>query len=246
MSIGKKIGVCVLAALVTVTVTFLLCAWLVMHKLKEGIFPLSRVWGYENISDAVYVEGNGSRLASEAEALAREAREDIRLFWGNQATSPTLLFCETQACASSWNVQFRAKAYDDVLLVIAPTGRYRHIVAHELHHSEVWRRLGTTSVAKRIPLWFHEGLATMASRDPRLQAPDCTQGMDISAFTALTTDEQFQKKTSQEGFDASYGLAAKQVTCWFKLAGIVGLEKLLQDVRQGITFDAAYQERVKG
>jgi hypothetical protein len=60
-----------------------------------------------------------------------------------------------------------------VALILAPNGDNPVIAAHELSHIELHSRIGRIKTFEKvIPQWFDEGLAVVASGDPRYLKPE--------------------------------------------------------------------------
>ena len=101
-------------------------------------------FGFERLSDAVYVERSMSdaERAQFSQAMA-EGTKRVERFYGELAAAPVVLACVTDACAQRLGSgNSRGAAYLTMALRLAPLGLNPVIIAHERSHIELHRRLG--------------------------------------------------------------------------------------------------------
>jgi hypothetical protein len=201
-------------------------------------------FGFERLSDAVYVE----RSMSDAErtqfrqAMA-QGTERVAHFYGQLTAEPVVLACATDACSQRLGGgSSRGAAYWTVALRLAPLGLNPVIIAHERSHIELHRRLGLLKfLTGAIPSWFDEGVAVVVSDDPRylrpagdgdrcLAAPDSRLPQSLAAWL----------RAAGQQHDV-YAQAACKVVRWMEAhGGEHAVTALVEHVRGGATFDAAY------
>lgn len=205
-------------------------------------------FGLAHLDGRIWVEP--SLGAGERERLINslaEARAAVSSVFGNLATDPVLLVCASEKCDRRLGGRgTRAVAFGWHIVRVSPRGRNVVVLAHELSHTEFhWRTGAWALVSGRYPAWFDEGLAVLISRDPRflevggVGAPRCKGNWDESEMAALPRSVWQWMREAGETRDL-YSRAACIVARWYAAAGRDGLMELIEELRGGADFDAAF------
>lgn len=156
---------------------------------------------------------------------------------------PVVLYTDQQFHDITRSPAWAAGAYDGIIRVpvrgaTADPAEFDRVLAHEFTHALVH-----SIVAKRIPTWVDEGLATA------LEAPSLgwaerriRQAPRLVPLTALTG--------SFGGFDnseaqAAYAESALAVRALLDSAGGFAITNLLHDLADGVAFEDAFEHRMQ-
>lgn len=144
-------------------------------------------YGLHDAGSGVYVDGAAApeRRRQTVEMIAA-ARHRVRDFYGDLHSSPRVLVCLSADCyAHIGGGREKGQALRDLALALSPDGASVVIASHELAHTELHQRLGSSRFAQ-VPRWFHEGLSVLISDDPRyLTAKPAGQRCPIDYAQAL-------------------------------------------------------------
>ena len=106
-------------------------------------------------------------------SVIESARHELTDFWGPLQASPRILVCSDADCFRRLGGGGRRgmSLYDKVA-VLSPRGSNVTIAAHELSMNEMHHRIGLWAfTVGRMPIWFDEGIAMIASNDLRYLLP---------------------------------------------------------------------------
>jgi len=165
-------------------------------------------------------------------------------FFGTLQADPVIAFADHRDLKEQFAVDnpFASSYfhYADILVVIAPRGNNRDVLAHALAHAEVKHRLGADLFAE-LPAWFDEGLCTQLDRreflsDAVLQAQEA-QGIPIPSYTVMSDHEWF---LGPEG-EAHLVFAKREVRRWLQNVGPAAVPVILQRVAEGEDFMSVYR-----
>ena len=142
-------------------------------------------YGMQPIAENVYVNAATPETQRSALlALMSEAEAPVAAFFGPLSRRRTVLLCNDELCEKrlggllEGTGRVRAFAYDAAgypVLRFSPRGLSATIIAHELTHVEVHKRIGFVNhMIGRLPAWFDEGLAVLISDDHRYIKPGNT------------------------------------------------------------------------
>jgi hypothetical protein len=126
-------------------------------------------------------------------------------------------------------------------IVIGPNGLNVDVIAHEMMHGELSARAGYFRRSWLIPTWFDEGLAMYVDhREPFSEAryQEKTQG----GRTAPPLESIDSHRKFAANAYIAYLTAKHEFAEWYKVAGQAGLLRLMDDVKFGRSFAAAYQD----
>jgi hypothetical protein len=229
--------------LLTVGVVALLtgCATLKQAKLLEPTW-----FGMERIAPRVYAARDvPEEKRQELSALYEEGKRRVAMFYGNLLTDPRILGCATQACIESFGGHgdgfATGKVRPSLLLWTKTFGAGE--VAHEWAHLELFARVGPEG-GRAVPMWFHEGLATVVGGIPRhseaVYQEAVSSGYPIPPLSELRTGVQwgdaFKKYSNPKGLNVVYATAGHEVRAWLQRVGKEGLFALFERLKSGESF----------
>ncbi|MEV0389834.1 hypothetical protein [Nonomuraea sp. NPDC050643] len=193
-------------------------------------------YGLTELQDGVYTEDNLSdQQESQVKQIVEQARQLLESFYGSRTSSPILLICLTDSCYNRiGGGKERGVAVLNRAVMLSPRGINAVIASHEMSHVELHTRL-TSDL--EIPQWFDEGLAVVASNDPRYLAPESSADRCLVPPTAPlpVTLEQWLSAASKDA--NTYAKAACQVSRWLHdNQGRTGLMSLIDRLNAGAPF----------
>ena len=213
-------------------------------------------FGMDAVGPKLYVEPAMS--ADKRQALAQQieiGRAQVERFYGDITTTPYFVACVTKQCATRFgSYGERATALGDRAIRLSPNGLAAPLVAHEWSHAELYRRVGGWRHVHYIPRWFDEGVAVVVADEPRhseenwreiqrrgVSAPALTELISRRDWTAALGKYGETKVDDPDNLRAVYSAAGHELRRWFACAGPSGSVALLTAVREGESFDAAYE-----
>ncbi|WP_139204700.1 hypothetical protein [Jannaschia helgolandensis] len=130
--------------------------------------------GFREIAPRVWMQP-GARDPVEVLNELDWAETRIEEWWGGATERPRILICGDTGCDGSLGgVGPYAQAYDQYLLILhsrlstEAADLRRAIIAHELSHAALASRVSSWRLLTGdMPAWLNEGLAVLASDDPR-------------------------------------------------------------------------------
>lgn len=185
--------------------------------------------------DKVYVESSISEgtIKSVLSDL-EQAKGNILQIFEDIKASPTLIFVH-----SSEAVQHYAQKnltgqtyymYWGSYIVIGPQGFNKDVIAHELMHAELRKRLKNKD---KVPVWFDEGFATL------VESRYVSDKNVISAnLEDLSSESTFYDPTRVKD---NYKRANDEITRWYGIVGNSGLYELIDGLNAGQSFANLYQ-----
>jgi hypothetical protein len=156
-----------------------LCGWLLAGCATADRHPDPRTLGFlPHATDTrIWLEPGGESYAERVSAYLDLAVFRVESLHGLAFRSPPRVYvCATQTCFTRWvkTPGLTAAVVADNRLVLSPRlhGQEAHrllgILTHELSHLHLGQRLG--HYTPWIPVWFHEGLATLAAEGAGAEA----------------------------------------------------------------------------
>lgn len=210
-------------------------------------------FGFEQAGPRIHVEPRLTRAErNQLTADITEARKRVATMYGSAEADPLWLVCVSEDCDRRIGGKgARAVTYGWHIVRVSPRGRTAVVLAHELSHAELHRRIGWWALATGgYPAWFDEGLAVLVSRDSRMldltrvSAPRCRVVMadaDVKRLPRSSwewADEMWRTRDL-------YERAACVVARWYQTAGRNGVLALIDDLRSGQDFTTAFAARGK-
>ncbi len=192
--------------------------------------------------DPVMTPAGRDAFASDLEAGRRRAEA----FYGGLVASPKVVACGSATCYRRFGGIGPKAVFRNGTILLSPEGLSPVIVAHELSHAELAARIGGFRTWWRVPQWFDEGIAVLASGDPEYteeawrRATD--NGVNAPALAALESLRGWLRVTGKDGKakQLSYGTARHEVDRWYAAAGPAGFRALIGNLRNGGDFRETY------
>lgn len=234
-------------ALLVFSVVILLsaCSALKQAKLLEPTW-----FGLEPIAPRVYVASDVPQ--DKRQELLRsyeEGKRRIKAFYGGLLTDPSVYGCSDKTCIQSFGGEgdgFAAgKLQPGILLWTKTFGAGE--IAHEWSHLELAARAGRRQM-RTVPMWFNEGLATVAGDIPRhsesIYQKAVARGYPIPPLNELETQQQwgeaFTNYPNPEGLNVVYASAGHAVRAWLERVGPQGMHGLIEAIKSEKSFDVAF------
>ena len=205
-----------------------------------------RCFGFEQLSGRVFVDDAMPQpLRAQLTRAMREGAIKVAAFYGELGAAPEVLACTTDSC---WRRLGGSGAqgisYASVGIRLAARGIDPVIIAHELSHIELHKRLGLIKfMLGSIPARFDEGLAVIVSDDPRyLLASTENDRCRVEPNGDLPTSKM--EWTRAAGTDHNlYARASCRVLRWMRAnGGKAAALLLLQEVADGVPFSEIYHD----
>lgn len=133
------------------------------------LLTIDRNSDFIKIAPSVYVGKNtpNTEIDSLKQLIVR-GNKKLNRFWGSVEGKPTIIYCNTDELFNKFE---DAETTNGCVIglkyvVLSKNGLNLQTVTHELCHVEIHKRSGENYVDyRKIPIWFHEGLAMRVSRD---------------------------------------------------------------------------------
>lgn len=245
-----------MSRMVTVIVEAVLIAFLAgcstVYKYKV---MLPSTWiGMERLAEGVYIDsGMDDRQRHQLLEEIERAKEKVNHVWGSIETRPEIYACSTEVCFQSFGGSTnRANSIGGGKLLLSPRALNSAMVSHEWSHTELYPRVGGLWAWRRIPNWFDEGVAVMVSEDPRhgeqVWSTIINEGIVPPPPDELSSHRkwiQAVKKFRDPDINPNnlavvYTTAGHAVREWYDKAGRDGLLELVQQVKEGSSFEDVY------
>jgi hypothetical protein len=229
-----------IARTTAITLTLTLCA---CSEIRSAKLLAPSWFGYTRLAEGVYVD-TGASPGEQRAVLATidAARARVASVFGEASARPRIIACSTDNCfVRSGGKSARGKTYGSSAILLSPRGLDPVIVAHELTHAELRHRIGDFTAWRNVPAWFDEGLAVLVSSDPRYSDAewlDATRG-GRSAPNLATLGKS--TPWHYDNWQSSYGTARRAVGEWHSKVGNEGLARLIEKLRAGGSFEAAFR-----
>ncbi|CAG5070622.1 hypothetical protein DYBT9623_03168 [Dyadobacter sp. CECT 9623] len=186
-----------------------------------------------------------------------EARVDS--FFSGKKSSPRIIICSNlqqyqRYCSSTEGAGCSVGTpWGNSYVILNAQGANVDVIAHEMSHIELLKRVGWWKVTSDIPQWFNEGVALMLDKrfvnnpDPALKYLDYMDewmyytggGQEILELGEITTIKEFfnggQKKVM-----LAYMSAGMEIAYWQTLSGPDGMQKFIENLSAGKSFEEAY------
>jgi hypothetical protein len=174
--------------------------------------------------------------------LTRESRERIASTFGAPEAQPIIVYFN----GPDGFGLFKLNATGSVAflgpracVMIGPKGQNVDVVAHELMHAELHKRVGYWNRFAKIPTWFDEGVAMQVDYRPRyiLSPEDSISKDDVRQLTSFSSF----MRGGQKVVVGNYAKARSVVAGWVAKIGRASLYRRLERVRGGESFTEAIE-----
>src|SRR5712692_802002 len=186
--------------------------------------------------------------------LVAESEQRLTHYYGTVTSTPKLFFCSTEACFQSFGGSTnRAKSFGDYGSLFSPRGISAPIVSHERSHVELYARIDSFRMLRRVPSWFNEGLVVAVSEEPTHAESVCgearTTGVPLPPLAKLESMRQWldavekyrNPELNPKNLAVVYATAGCEVRPWLQRVGASGLLSFIAQMRSGTEFPVAYK-----
>ena len=215
--------------------------------LKEAklLDPLEN--GLVEIAPRVYVSEDMSAAQRQKllEEITKAKPKLVRVF-GSVTTHPAVYAFTNRNHYESLGGYGSGRAVKDGIMLM-PKAMNSCAIAHEWTHVELYARVKKSGYRK-LPMWFHEGLATFVGCVPQHSEAVWQEavhaGYPIPPLDELKTISDwmaaFRKYSNPKRLNIVYATAGHEVRNWYKRAGQKGLLELLNAMREDGKFKDVY------
>ena len=157
----------------------------------------------------------------------KQSKVEINKFFGGMKSTPKIYACSTNKCFKKFGgVPAIAKTINDDTVLLSSKGLDKTTLTHELAHAEFHKRLGTPHLWHKVPMWFDEGLAVLACKDPKYAKPVPTMSLNKLSSHDQWLDAVRNKKPV-------YNIARQAMEAWYKGVGTKGLLDVIERLKKG-------------
>ncbi len=195
--------------------------------------PVDTDRGMTCIAPNIFVDpAMSARQQQQFLQTVQQSKDEISIFFGGMKSSPKIYACSTKTCFSKFGgVSAKAKSFDDNRVLLSMRGLDKITLTHELSHVELHKRLGSSQVWNKVPMWFDEGLAVMACKDPRYST---AVPIPVMSLNKLVSQHQWIDAVRSD--KPAYHVAKKAVEAWYQKFGRQGLQAMVTRMQQGEDF----------
>jgi len=216
--------------------------------LREAKLRAPTWFGLEEIAPRVYVSRKlaDPQRVQLLESLQQACSQMLEVY-GAVVSSPVVYACATRDCYESFNGYGDGRAVADGILLL-PKSFIPEAISHEWSHVELRARVGRSGYRK-IPMWFHEGLAVAVSKLPnhsdetlrKAKARGFAIPKDIKALGERKVwSNALNEYQNAEGLNIMYAAAGHEVRNWLTRVGPRGLLELIEAMNSSEEFIVAY------
>ncbi len=193
-----------------------------------------------------YDTATSPKTIDSLKSVISEASLRIADFWGEKKADPKFIYCATDSIFKKYGdnnldpatTHYKLGSY----IVINKNGIDLDIIAHEMSHAELEKRIGFYNETFKIPTWFDEGLAMQNDyrnyySEDRLKAIS-DNFENLPELDSLKTARQFWSASPQKVM-LNYMTAKYQVKNWYSK---LKLDNLINDLNSGESFEKAYDQ----
>ncbi len=201
--------------------------------------------GFKPIGNHVYVDANLSEARSlrlQSEVL--KAKDRVIALYGSYSAAPVIIATEDPKMLRRYGTTSQGTAVIHVSLpgsyiVLGPNGMNVDVIAHEMGHAELAKRIGVLK-RRKIPVWFDEGLAMQLDDRPKYRETEWVKLSRIGRMPSRIEDFDTPLKFYNNAAVYHYIAAKHEVKQWLDKAGSSGLLRLLAEVKAGKIFIQSY------
>ncbi len=204
----------------------------------------------EKIAHNVYVSKETSSSDKEhLLALINKSKNRVENLWGNLEANPEFIICNSHEDYTNfgmYKVDGLTVIYPfETFVIISPYGINENVISHEICHAELYERIGFFD-DDEIPLWFHEGLASLVSHNQPKSFDGIKKIWNKRSKNGRVRID-LNEIASYDGFygspailDLPYWRAALEVSRWYKISGKEGLLELVTSIKSNKDFESSY------
>lgn len=193
-------------ALLSVCLTFMLIgAFFQRHALACDMLPLMP---YYQVDDKVFLASDiPNERISELSQIVDSARQRLTGVYGKPIAKPWILITSDAETTRKWGANETGAMHRMPwcsCIIIGPNGQNVDVIAHELLHAEIQKRVGLWRFLREIPVWFDEGTAlTLDYREPFLPENIDLHEEKIIGVQLLESHKDFFSGNIRENYQAA-------------------------------------------
>lgn len=200
-----------------------------------------------------------SNKYKELKSIIAEAEARVDSFYQGKKSSPKIIICQTpqqyqKYCSSTEGAGCSiGTPWGSAYVILNAQGMNTDVIAHEMSHIELLKRIGWWRTTNDVPQWFNEGLALMLDRrfvvetSPRDRYRAyryewryyTRNGRDLLLLKDISTMREFFRG-DQKHVMTAYMTAGMEVSYWLLLRREAGLQRFIKKMQDGIPFEEAY------
>ena len=204
----------------------------------------------EKIDRNVYVSKETSNSDKEhLLTIINNSKNRVENLCGSVEADPVFVICNSHEDYTNfgmYKVDGLTVIYPfETFVIISPDGINENVISHEICHAELYERIGFFD-DDEIPLWFHEGLASLVSHN---------QPNSFDGFKKIWNKRSkngrvkidLNEISSYDGFygspailDLPYWRAALEVSRWYEISGKESLLELVTSIKSNKDFESSY------
>lgn len=199
-------------------------------------------FGMMQIGDNTFIDKDEPQSSGALVADLEWSIKKVGDYFGDYQADPRILLCtdDDGICDRAFGTLGpRGITWGALLIRLNSKGLNRTIMAHELFHAELHRRMGHWGMLTNcIPMWFNEGLAVHISKDERFTETYSQDDMDWAL--RFQTFSDWGREVNETNWKRAYGASAARVAQLEEAIGRDGILKIIQQVTSnGVPFETA-------
>ncbi|MEP6927772.1 MAG: hypothetical protein ABI834_09055 [Ginsengibacter sp.] len=202
---------------------------------------------FKNQENIYYRKGVSENTVEQLLKIKLGAEKSVQAFWKDaNCFNYKLIYCEAESDYKNYGRE-GSPAVTNIKMgayIVIPKNMFDvNILAHEISHTVLYRKIGWWHLHFKIPTWFDEGLAMQVddrdyySIDTLLKKK--TAGIILPAVTQMDTPEKFHNG-SLEQIMLNYSTAKYVVHEWLLKHS---LNTFIEAINDGYSFDKSYNMR---
>lgn len=230
-----------LAAFVFVFMSIAL-AWFLYSEPHVRTYLCPACSGFRQVAPRIYVDQQATDAQIGAALQDLATAEGLVLdFYPERRSGAVWLLCLSGECGVRTSPTPLAMAYMNLFVFVYPEGATPTILAHELAHTELHQRAGSSRrfFSQAVPTWFDEGLAVYISHDTRYLDVEngAVTGCKAGNWPQPPSDQRTFRRLGATEAEAIYTASACQVIDWIdRHGGAKAVISLLDEIRVGDAF----------
>lgn len=216
--------------------------------------------GFRSDNGKVYFSPDiNARKYAGLKKLVSRAESRIDSFYSGRKSSPKIIICRTpqqyrRYCSSTEGAGCSiGTPWGSAYVILNAQGMNTDVIAHEMSHIELLKRLGWWKTARQVPQWFNEGLALMLDRRFVAETNPARRyrayrsewryytgnGRNVLTLNQISTIAEFFKG-DQKHVMTAYMTSGMEVSRWLMKDEKAMLAGLIEQMNGGKTFADAY------
>jgi hypothetical protein len=206
---------------------------------------LVRVSDIKRVENRLYVDPHlaEDKLKS-LEADILEAKSRVLELYGGCLADPAIIAGDNVKMLSKFGMTKGGTGVSHITMigsyiVLGPNGMNVDVIAHEMCHCELAKRVGMLN-REKIPAWFDEGLAMQLDDREKYGEEEWVKltgyGKSVPDIKLVNTSERFYNSQAA----SHYIIAKHELKQWLAAVGTNGLSELVLKIKKGREFGEAY------